>query len=151
MSRWPAGVPREGGRSASPPTAPPADAVDQVVTIFAGGLATSGTTARSWIRNGRIVHHIIDPWTGEPPPAVWSLVSTAAPTCVEANAWSTAALVWGRDAVGNLSGLGVPARLVNARGGIVQVADWPVDSAGHVELIGDHLRNNSWLSGSVRS
>ena len=38
-----------------------------------------------------------------PAEPVWSLVSTTAPTCVEANAWSTAAVVWGDDAVGNLA------------------------------------------------
>jgi thiamine biosynthesis lipoprotein len=126
------------------------DEVDRVVTIFAGGLATSGTTARSWVRNGRILHHILDPWTGEPAPAVWSLVSTTAPSCVEANAWSTAAIVWGHDAVGNLAALEVPARLVDAEGRIVHVADWPADSVGAVELIGDRRRHNSGRPGSVR-
>jgi thiamine biosynthesis lipoprotein len=109
----------------------PLGPVDQVVSIFAGGLATSGTTARSWTRNGQRVHHIIDPWTGEAAPAVWSLVSTMAPSCLEANAWSTAAVVWGHDAVGNLSALGVPARLVDTDGAIVRLGDWPQDGAGH--------------------
>jgi thiamine biosynthesis lipoprotein len=133
---------------ASDPAAP-IDAVDQVVTIFAGGLATSGTTARSWIRNGRTLHHIVDPWTGEPAPVVWSLVSTTAASCVEANAWSTAAIVWGHDAVGNLSALEVPARLVDPRGRIVNVADWPVDSIGPVEPVGDHRRDGFPLPGLV--
>jgi thiamine biosynthesis lipoprotein len=123
------------------------DAADQVVTIFGGGLATSGTTARSWIRDGRTLHHIVDPWTGEPAPAVWTLVSTTAPSCVEANAWSTAAIVWGHDAVGTLSALDVPARLVNSQGRIVNVAGWPTDSVGQVELIDDDRRNNSDLPG----
>jgi thiamine biosynthesis lipoprotein len=137
------------GIAADPAT--PIDAVDQVVTIFAGGLATSGTTARSWVRHGRVLHHIVDPWTGESAPAVWSLVSTTAPSCVEANAWSTAAIVWGHDAIGNLSALDVPARLVDVRGRIVPVAGWPVDSIGPVELMGDHLGNNAGLPGLVRS
>jgi thiamine biosynthesis lipoprotein len=108
-------------------SATPVDAVDQVVTLFAGGLATSGTTARSWVRNGRTMHHIVDPWTGEAAPVVWSLVSTMAPSCVEANAWSTAAIVWGHDAIGNLSASGVPARLVTADGEVVYLGDWPSD------------------------
>jgi thiamine biosynthesis lipoprotein len=99
--------------------------VDQVVTVSSGGLATSGTTARSWTRNGRRVHHIVDPWTGAPADPVWTTVSTAAPTCVEANAWSTAAVVWGDDAVGHLSALGVPARLVDGEGRVTLVAGWP--------------------------
>lgn len=108
-------------------SATPVDAVDQVVTLFAGGLATSGTTARSWARNGRTMHHIVDPWTGEAAPVVWSLVSIMAPSCVEANAWSTAAIVWGHDAIGNLSASGVPARLVTADGEVVYLGDWPSD------------------------
>jgi thiamine biosynthesis lipoprotein len=103
--------------------------VEQVVTIVDGGLATSGTTARSWMRNGRRVHHIVDPWTGEPAPAVWSLVSVAAASCVEANAWSTAAVVWGRDAVGILASQGVAARLVDAEGNVERCGGWPDDFA----------------------
>ncbi len=99
--------------------------VDALVTIRSGGLATSGTTARSWVRGGRRVHHIVDPWTGEPAPRVWSLVSVAAPSCVEANAWTTAAVVWGADAVGNLAAAGVPARLVDAGGTVRSLGDWP--------------------------
>jgi thiamine biosynthesis lipoprotein len=109
----------------------PLDSVDQVVAVHAGGLATSGTTARTWVRDGRVVHHIIDPWTGEPARPVWSLVSTTAPSCVEANAWSTAAVVWGDDAVGALTDAGVPARLVDTSGGITYVGGWPPDIVGH--------------------
>ncbi len=90
-----------------------------------GGLATSGTTARTWLRNGRRVHHIVDPWTGDAAPTVWSLVTVAAPSCVEANALSTAAVVWGEDAVGNLDARGVSARLVDADGNVVLCGDWP--------------------------
>lgn len=103
----------------------PIDRVDQVVSLASGGLATSGTTARAWVRQGRRVHHIIDPWTGDAAAAVWSLVSATASTCVEANAWTTAAVVWGEDAIGNLTALGVPARLVAADGSVVRTQGWP--------------------------
>ena len=109
-------------------TSPPA-LVDQVVSIVDGGLATSGTTARTWLRNGRRVHHIVDPWTGDAAPPVWSLVTVAAPSCLEANALSTAAVVWGEDAVGNLDVRDVPARLVDAAGNVVLCGDWPVGAA----------------------
>jgi thiamine biosynthesis lipoprotein len=100
------------------------DQVDQVVAVFHGGLASSGTTARTWARDGHTVHHIIDPWTGKSAPRVWSLVSTTGPTCVEANAWSTAAVVWGDDAPGNLAAQGINARLVRHDGTVVHVGDW---------------------------
>ena len=107
----------------------PSDDVDLVLSVHGGGVATSGTTARTWTRGDRVMHHIIDPWTGEPAPPVWSLVSTLAPSCVEANAWSTAAIVWGDDAVGNLSAHGVTARLVDAHGSVTHVGQWPTESA----------------------
>ena len=103
----------------------PTDEVDVVLSVHSGGVATSGTTARTWTRDGRVMHHIVDPWTGEPAPPVWSLVSTLAETCVEANAWSTAAIVWGDDAVGNLGARSVPARLVDAHGAVTHVGGWP--------------------------
>ena len=106
----------------------PLSLVEHVVSITEGGLATSGTTARSWLRNGSRVHHIVDPWTGRAAPPVWSLVSVAAPTCVQANAWSTASVVWGDDAVGNLTSWGVPARLVGAAGNVVRCGGWPSDT-----------------------
>jgi thiamine biosynthesis lipoprotein len=105
----------------------PVEDVDLVLAVHTGGVATSGTTGRSWTRNGRRMHHIVDPWTGEPAPPHWSMVSTLAPTCVEANAWSTAAVVWGPDAPGNLSAHDVAARLVNADGRVTTVGNWPSD------------------------
>jgi len=101
----------------------PAEA-DEVLTLNAGGLASSGTTARTWTRAGRTVHHIIDPWTGEVAPITWALVSALGTTCVEANGWSTAAVVWGEDAPGNLIAHGVTARLVHSDGRVVTVGPW---------------------------
>ena len=105
-------------------------AVDEVVPLRWGGLASSGTTARSWECDGRRVHHIVDPWTGEAAPPHWHLVSVLAPSCVEANAMSTAAVVWGADAIGNLETFGTPARLVAADGSVATVGDWPGTSVG---------------------
>jgi len=78
------------------------------------------------------VHHIVDPWTGAPARPVWSLVSTMAPSCVEANAWSTAAVVWGDDTIGNLTAVGVPARLVDAAGRVVRLNGWPLADDGYL-------------------
>ncbi len=105
-------------------TTAPGDA-DEVVALRAGGLATSGTTARTWAHAGRTVHHIIDPWTGDVAPTTWSFVTALGTTCVEANGWSTAAVVWGEDAPGNLIEHGVTARLVHTDGHVVTVGPWP--------------------------
>ena len=116
---WAIGI---GARSTTP-----SDEVDLVLAVSAGALATSGTTSRVWFHHGRQMHHIVDPWTGEPADPVWTVVSVLAPTCVEANAWSTAAVVWGKDAPGNLAARGVAARLVGADGNVVTVGGWPTD------------------------
>jgi thiamine biosynthesis lipoprotein len=102
---------------------------DEVVVLRDGGLASSGTTARTWRRGGRTVHHIVDPWTGEVAPSTWALVSVLAPTCLEANGWSTASIVWGEDAPDNLAAHGIAARLVRVDGSVVLAGDWPVPHA----------------------
>ena len=104
-------------------TTAPSEA-DEVVALRHGGLATSGTTARTWLQGGCIVHHIVDPWTGAVAPTTWALVTALGATCVEANGWSTAAVVWGEDAPGNLIAYGVTARLVHADGHHVTVGPW---------------------------
>jgi thiamine biosynthesis lipoprotein len=111
----------------------PRDA-DEVIVLRSGGLASSGTTSRSWSRNGRRVHHIVDPWTGEVAPSTWAMVSVLAPTCLEANGWSTASVVWGEDAPGNLAAHGLSARLVSPGGTVVLVGDWP-HAAGDPEEV----------------
>jgi thiamine biosynthesis lipoprotein len=98
---------------------------DTVVAITAGGLASSGTAVRTWTRGDRVLHHIVDPSTGWPAPPVWSVVTVAAASCVDANTAATAAVVWGGDAPFRLAQLGLPARLVGRDGSIEHVGGWP--------------------------
>jgi thiamine biosynthesis lipoprotein len=108
---------------AAPPGAP-----GQTVFIGSGGLATSGTTVRNWVTSdGKIMHHIIDPMTGQPAESPWRTVSVAAGNCVDANTASTAAIIRGEAAPDWLAGQGLPARLVHADGSVVTVAGWPED------------------------
>jgi thiamine biosynthesis lipoprotein len=100
-----------------------------VVGLREGGLASSGTAVRTWIQGERRVHHIVDPETGDSADSCWQLVSVAAPSCVEANATSTAAIVWGRSAIERLSARRLPCRLVENDGTVVVLGGWPVD--GH--------------------
>ncbi len=101
------------------------DASGQTVAISSGGLATSSTTVRRWARDGRRMHHIIDPATGEPARACWRTVSVAAGSCTDANTASTAAIVLGPAAVAWLRGLALPARLVGENGLVQTTAGWP--------------------------
>jgi len=111
------------GSPDDPPVGPYAQ-----IAIRDGGLATSSTTARRWQRGGDVLHHILDPRTGRPAEAVWRTVSVAARTCADANIASTAAVIRGRDALGWLARLALPARLVDATGVVFTVAGWPDES-----------------------
>jgi thiamine biosynthesis lipoprotein ApbE len=112
------------GSPGDPPVGPYA-----LVAIRDGGLATSSTAARRWQRGGDVLHHILDPSTGRPAEPVWRTVSVAAGTCADANAASTAAVIRGRQALGWLAKLGLPARLVDATGVVFTVAGWPREGA----------------------
>lgn len=107
----------------------PADAPGQRISLTAGGLATSGTSARRWVRGGRLLHHVVDPATGLPTDGGWRTVTVAAPTCLEANVATTAALVLGAGAPAWLAGRGRAARLVAADGTVTGVGGWPSPSA----------------------
>jgi len=122
-----AGVPPPGGWRVhvtddhrSPPSAP-----GQTVTIRSGGLATSSIAVRQWRRGSRLMHHIIDPRTGEPADSPWRTVSVAAASCAEANIAATAGIVMGSDAPDWLEGHGLPARLLGHDEQVRYVGEWP--------------------------
>ena len=97
----------------------------EIVHLPYGGLATSSTAARRWIRGGVIRHHLLDPLTGEPTRGPWRTVTATGVTCVAANTASTAAIVLGDKAVDWLTARDIPARLVDTQGKIVRTARWP--------------------------
>jgi thiamine biosynthesis lipoprotein len=100
------------------------------VALPAGhALATSSTISRTWRRGGQSMHHVLDPRTSLPAPTVWRTVSAAAPSCVQANTWTTAAIVRGQSAIPWLREHGVTARLVSAGGDVVRVGGWPGERA----------------------
>jgi FAD:protein FMN transferase len=117
---WPIGLALEC-------TTSPRD-TEVVVAIRSGGLASSGTGVRTWRRSGRRVHHIVNPKTGDSAVTCWQLVSAAAPTCVAANAASTAAIVWSDEAPARLSHMGFPCRLVGNDGSVMTLGGWPADT-----------------------
>ncbi|HEY5389858.1 MAG TPA: FAD:protein FMN transferase, partial [Solirubrobacteraceae bacterium] len=99
----------------------------QTISITAGGLATSSTTLRRWVRGSERLHHILDPATGAPAREHWRTVSVAAATCVDSNVASTAAIIRGEWAAAWLEDLGLPARLVAADGSVTLTGGWPLD------------------------
>ena len=97
-----------------------------IVAVDAGtGVATSSTLSRRWLRDGRTMHHVVDPVTGLPAEPVFRTVTVAAPSCLRANTLSTAAVVRGEGAVAMLRTAGVPARLVLADGSLLHLGGWP--------------------------
>jgi thiamine biosynthesis lipoprotein len=105
--------------------------VDQVIAIESGGIASSSTAVRTWQRGGRRLHHIVDPATGDSVAPYWTLVSAWGDSCVDANAASTAAVVWAERAVPKLVELGQPARLVRHEGKVITIGGWPSDVSGN--------------------
>jgi len=105
--------------------AAPLDGPGEVVSISAGGLATSSTMVRRWRQAGVERHHIVDPRTGAPAHVHWRTVSVAAASCVDANAAATAAIVWGDAALGWLEQHQLAARLVRADGAVTRLSRWP--------------------------
>jgi len=103
----------------------PLDAPGQTVNVRSGALATSSTTVRRWKRGDVVVHHLVDPRTGQVPAPRWRTASVTAATCVDANAAATAAIILGEDAIGWLVRMGLPARLVSVDGDVEVVGGWP--------------------------
>ena len=104
--------------------------INEVVSLAAGGMATSSTTVRRWRRDGVDVHHTVDPRTGAPATSPWRTATVVARTCTDANAAATAAIVRGADALSWLASLGLPALLVGIDGSVVRAGGWPDRAAG---------------------
>lgn len=62
-----------------------------------GALATSGVDYRSWVQDGLVAHHLIDPQTGQPANTDALTATVFAPEAAVAEAWATATLIAGTD------------------------------------------------------
>jgi thiamine biosynthesis lipoprotein len=82
------------------------------LTLRNGGLATSGTTRRRWLRGGEAQHHLIDPRTGRPATSLWSEVTVAAGSCLEADIAATAAFLLSEGGPDWLDERGLPGRFL---------------------------------------
>jgi thiamine biosynthesis lipoprotein len=101
------------------------DGPGETIALHEGGLATSSLTVRRWYRDGRALHHVLDPETGAPVTPVWRTVSVVAASCAEAEIATTAALVLGARAPAWIAGHGLPARLVALDGTVHAQGGWP--------------------------
>jgi thiamine biosynthesis lipoprotein len=82
------------------------------VQVTQGGLATSGTTKRRWLRAGVWQHHLIDPGSGRPAESPWAQVTVSAGTCLQADVAAKAAFLLGPDGPAWLDGRGLGGRFL---------------------------------------
>lgn len=97
------------------------------IAVTNGGVATSSATTRTWRAGDRLVNHIIDPRTGTYAQSEYATATISAVSCVIANAFSTASLLWGDDAPYYVSQAGWSGRLVRHDGTVEFVGGWPRD------------------------
>jgi thiamine biosynthesis lipoprotein len=117
LGGWPVQISEDSAASISE--------TEETITITSGGIATSGTTVRRWVRGEAVLHHIIDPATGLPANSCWRTATVVAGSCVDANIASTAAIVMSEDAPAWLERNHLVARLVDLDGEIHRVGGWP--------------------------
>jgi thiamine biosynthesis lipoprotein len=110
--------------------------VDPIVVVGTsrGAVATSSVRVRHWIGpDGRPVHHLLDPRTGEPVRGGLIAVTVAAPDPAWAEVWSKALFLDGRDAI---------AAEARARG----IAAWWVDDRGMLGMTPEARLRTVWAA-----
>jgi thiamine biosynthesis lipoprotein ApbE len=128
-----AGDPPEGGWSirvqdVTGPADQHAAGPTQTIALRSGGLATSSTAARRWVRGGQVLHHILDPRNGVPVSSPWRTVTAASATCLEANIATTAGIVRGEAALEWFSRRNLAGRFVYHDGAVRTTGQWPAQS-----------------------
>lgn len=113
---------------------------DEPVVVAAirdrGAIATSSVRRLRWEHDGRIVHHLIDPRTGEPGGEGLAAVTVAGPDPAWAEVWSKALFLEGRAGI---------AALARARG----LAAWWVATDGALEMTAAARVRTAWVRGEA--
>lgn len=94
------------------------------ISLVRGGLATSGTDRRRWLRGGCMQHHLIDPNTRVPASSPWEQVTVCGLSCVGADVAAKAAFLLGRSGPAWLDERGLPGRFVTSSGDVVVNRAW---------------------------
>jgi thiamine biosynthesis lipoprotein len=88
------------------------------VTLLEGGIATSGSDRRRWLRAGQLQHHLIDPRTGRPAVSPWRQVTVCGGSCLSADVAAKAAFLLGPAGPVWLDQRNIPGRFVTAAGNV---------------------------------
>jgi thiamine biosynthesis lipoprotein len=94
------------------------------VRLVRGGLATSGSDRRRWVRAGRTQHHLIDPRTGRSAVSAWEQVTVCGASCVGADVAAKAAFLLGPAGPAWLDAAGLPGRFVAHDGTVSSNRSW---------------------------
>jgi FAD:protein FMN transferase len=94
------------------------------VRLVAGGLATSGSGKRRWLRGGETHHHLIDARTGRPAASPWEQVTACGASCLAADAAAKLGYLLGRRGPEELEARGIAAQFVDPDGVVVENRCW---------------------------
>ena len=108
-----------------------------VIGVTGLAVATSSTRVHRWVVDGRSVHHLLDPRTGEPVDAGLAAVTVAGPDPAWAEVWSKVLFL------GGSAGIADEAR---SRG----LAAWWVDDHGALEMTPAARALTGWVAAEAR-
>jgi thiamine biosynthesis lipoprotein len=97
-------------------------------------VATSSVRRRAWVQDGRAVHHLLDPQSGEPAEGGLSAVTVAGPDPAWAEIWSKTLFIGGQGGV---------AREARQRG----LAAWWVTDEGTLAMTPAARERTAWVTG----
>ena len=108
-----------------------------VIAITDEAVATSSVRRRQWRNNGQVVHHLIDPRTGEPGGNGLLAVTVAGPDPAWAEVWSKTLFLEGRTRIGALA---------RRRG----LAAWWITDDGSLEMTPAGRARTLWVASEDR-
>jgi FAD:protein FMN transferase len=94
------------------------------VELVSGGLATSGSAKRRWLRGSELQHHLIDARTGRPAESPWEQVTACGRSCLAADAGAKLGYFLGDDGPEALDARRIPAQFVGPESVVVENACW---------------------------
>lgn len=113
---WSISLPKDGSLE---PTSP-----GPVVGMVSGGLATSSTTKRTWLKGDETYHHILDPRSGESANSPFTAVTVHAASALDANIASAGTIAKGVEGLKWLAELGLPAFALDLDGNSHYFGGW---------------------------
>lgn len=90
------------------------EGVQLAFKLKSGAIATSGNYRQFYDEEGERFSHILDPKTGKPVTHSIASASVIAESCAEADAWSTAMMVVGKEGIPLAEGKGIKSYLINS-------------------------------------